>query len=132
MIGFGHLLVGGSALVFAVVMMAAGAAPDAGLGGVFLWLGLLLALVATAFTCTAILVLRRSPRGRGVSLVLSIVEVLAGVAMAVAAGGAVRSYGAFEPWRSPLLVPSTLLVVLGLAGIGLEVLWRRRHSTGSP
>ena len=126
MVGFAHLLVGGSALVLAVGMIGAGSAPDAGLGRVFLWLGLLLALAATAFTCTAVLVLRRSPGGRGASLVLSILEVLAGAAMAVGAAVAVRGYGAFEPWRSPLLVPSALLLVLGLLGLRLEVR-RRRH-----
>jgi hypothetical protein len=118
-IGLGHLLVGGAALVLAGVMIVAGRAPNAELEGVFLGLGLLLALAATVFTCTAVLVLRRAHDGRGgvLSLTLSIVELVAGAAMAAALAVAVQGYGAFEPWRSPLLLPSALLVALGLAGL---------------
>ncbi|XGX79792.1 hypothetical protein LQK93_02608 [Terrabacter sp. BE26] len=126
-ISLGHVLVGGAALVFAGVMIFAGRAPDAGLGGVFVGLGLLLALAAGLFTYAAVLVLRRAHHGRGgqLSLTLSLVELVAGAAMAAAMGVAVQGYGAFEPWRSPLLVPSVLLVALGLAGLALEVVARR-------
>jgi drug/metabolite transporter (DMT)-like permease len=127
-IGLGHLVVGGTALAFAGVMIVAGRAPNAELDGVLLGLGLLLALAATVFTCTAFLVLRRAHEGRGgglLSLILSLVELVIGAAMAAALAIAVEGYGAFEPWRSPLLLPSALLVALGLAGLGLEVVARR-------
>lgn len=126
-ISLGHLLVGGAALVFAGVMTVAGRAPNAELDGALLGVGLVLALAATVFTCTAFLVLRRAHDGRGalLSLILSIVELVVGAAMAAALAIAVQGYGAFEPWRSPLLLPSALLVALGLAGLGLEVGGRR-------
>jgi hypothetical protein len=108
-------------------MIVAGRAPNAELEGVLLGLGQLLALVAMGFTCTAIVVLRRAHDGRGgwLSLSLSIVELVVGAAMVAALAVAVQGYGAFEPWRSPLLLPSTLLVALGLAGLGVEILARR-------
>lgn len=127
LINLGHLLVGGAALVLAGVMIVAGRAPSAELEGVLLALGLLLALVAMGFTCTAIVVLRRAQEG-GVgwlSLTLSIVELVVGAAMAAALAVAVQGYGAFEPWRSPLLLPSALLIALGLAGLGVELLAHR-------
>lgn len=129
MINLGHLLVGGAALVFAGVMIVAGRAPNAELDGVLLGLGQLLALAATVFTCTALLALRRAHDGRGgvLSLILSIVELVVGAAMAAAVAVAVQGYGAFEPWRSPLLLPSVLLVALGVAGLGVEVVVRRRE-----
>ena len=119
-ISFGHLLVGGAAFVFAGLMIVAGADSRAELGGVFLPMGLLLAVAAGVFTYTVATVLRRG-RGdrRGPSLILSIVELLAGAALASGVIVAVQSYG--EPWRSPLLPPSVLLVALGLAGLALEV-----------
>jgi drug/metabolite transporter (DMT)-like permease len=119
-IGVGHLLVGGAALVFAGVMIVTGADSGAELGGVFLPLGLLLALAAGVFTYTAATVLRRRRGDRyGPSLILSIVELLAGAALASGLIVAVQSYG--DPWRSPLLPPSVLLVALGLAGLVLEL-----------
>lgn len=127
LINLGHLLVGGAALVLAGVMIVAGRAPNAELEGVLLGLGLLLALVAMGFTCTAIVVLGRAPDG-GVgwlSLTLSIVELVVGAATAAALAVAVQGYGAFEPWRSPLLLPSALLLALGLAGLGVELLAHR-------
>jgi drug/metabolite transporter (DMT)-like permease len=129
-ITFGHLLVGGAALVFAGVMIIAGSAPDAGLGGVALPLGLLLALAATVFTYTAVMVLRRAPEDRrGSSLILSVVELVAGAATSAGVVAAVRSYG--EPWRSPLFLPSALLLALGLAGLLLAVLAQRQHAPGT-
>ena len=129
-VSLGHVLVGGAALVFSGVMVFGGREPDAGLGGVFVGLGLLLALAAALFTYVAVLGLRRTHDGRGgpVSLALSVVELVAGAAMAAAMGVAVQGYGAFEPWRSPLLLPTVLLVALGLAGLSLEVV-SRRHQT---
>ena len=126
-ISLGHLLVGGAALVFAGVMIVASRAPNAELGTVLLGLGLLLALVATLFTCSAVLVLRgANDSGAGLmSLILSMVELVVGAAMAAALAVAVQGYGAFEPWRSPLLLPSALLVALGLAGLALEFVARR-------
>lgn len=119
-ISCGHLLVGGSALVFAGVMIVAGRDPEAGLGGVLLGLGLILAVAAALFTFAAVLVLRAGLNRRGsLSLVLSIVELLTGAAMAAGVAVAVQGYGAFEPWRSPILLPAVLLVALGLAGLRL-------------
>jgi hypothetical protein len=125
-ISFGHLLVGGAALVFAGVMIVAGRRPSAGLDSVFLGLGLSIALAATLFTCSAVFGLRRARDGRGglLSLILSIVELVVGAALAAALAVAVQGYGAFEPWRSPLLLPSAVLVALGLAGLRVEVLAR--------
>ncbi|GAA2020296.1 hypothetical protein GCM10009740_05840 [Terrabacter terrae] len=133
-ISLGHVMVGGAALVLSGAMMIMGRAPNAGLGGVFLGLGLLLALAAVLFTYVAVLVLRRAPEGRGglLSLTLSVVELVAGAAMAAAMGVAVQGYGAFEPWRSPLLLPTVLLVALGLAGLSLEVVSRRHEATDLP
>lgn len=126
-IGLGHVVVGGAALVVAAVMILAGRAPDAGLGGVWLGLGLWLALAAALFTGSALLALRRVHEGRegSLSIVLSVVELVAGVAAGAGLVVAVRGYGAFEPWRSPLLLPSALLVALGLAGLGPGVSARR-------
>jgi hypothetical protein len=130
MVSLGHLLVGGAALVFAGVLTVAGRAPNAELDGVLLGLGLLLALAATVFTGTAVVVLRRAQDSLGgsLSLLLSIIELVVGAVMAGALAVAVQGYGAFEPWRSPLLLPSALLVALGLTGLRLEVLARRRDS----
>lgn len=129
-IRIGHVLMGGAALVFSGVMMFAGRAPNAGLGGVFVGLGLLLALAATLFTYVAVLLILQGHDGRGgsLSLILSVVELLAGAAVAAGLGNAVQGYGSFEPWRSPLLLPTVLLVAFGLAGLALEVV-ARRHQT---
>lgn len=126
-IRLGHLLAGVAALVFAGVMIVAGRAPNAELDGVLLGLGLLLALAAALFTGSAVLGLRRAHDGRGglLSLILSTVELVVGAAMAAALAVAVQGYGAFEPWRSPLLLPTALLVALGVAGLGVEVVARR-------
>jgi hypothetical protein len=66
--------------------------------------------------------LRRAPGGRGgsLSVMLIMVELALGAGMAAALAVAVQGYGAVEPWRSPLLWPSALLIVLGLAGLGVE------------
>jgi peptidoglycan/LPS O-acetylase OafA/YrhL len=119
-VSVGHLLVGGAAFAFAGVMIVAGSDSGAELGEVLLPLGLLLSLAAGVFTYTAAMVLRGAPRDRHVpSLILSIVELLAGAALASGVVVAVQSYG--DPWRSPLLLPSVLLLVLGVAGLSLEI-----------
>jgi len=101
-------------------MIVAGADPNAELGGVLLPLGLVLALAAAVFAYTAVMVMRRAPEERhSLSLGLSIVELLLGGALVVGLIAALRSYG--EPWRSPLLLPSALLVALGLAGLRVEL-----------
>lgn len=141
-VSIGHVLVGGAALVFAGVLIAAGSAPNAELGGVLLPLGLLLALAATAFTFTAVKSLRRAPEDRGrLSVVLSIVELLAGAAMAAGlanahSGGPATypgpppgAFGSIDVFRDPLLLPAALLLALGLAGLGLEVMSRRSAIT---
>jgi drug/metabolite transporter (DMT)-like permease len=123
-ISVGHLLVGGAACVLAGVLIVAGSDSRAELEGVLLPLGVLLALAAAVFTYAAGMVLRRAPGDRhGPSLILSIIELLVGGALASGVFVAVQSYG--EPWRSPLLLPSVLLVALGLAGLALEVVARR-------
>ena len=130
LINLGHLLVGGAALVLAGVMILAGRAPNAELEGVLLGMGLLLALVAMGFTFTAIVVLRRARDG-GVgrlSLTLSIVELVVGAALAAALAVAVQGYGSLEPWRSPLFLPAALLVALGGAGVGADLLAHRSET----
>ena len=104
------------------VLIVAGRAPDAELGSVLVGLGLLLALAAAGFTCTAVVALRRAQDGHGglLSLILSIVELAVGAALAAATAVAVQGYGDLEPWRSPLLLPSALMLALGLAGLGVE------------
>jgi hypothetical protein len=124
---FGHLLVGLASLVVAGAMVMIGRAPGAELEGVLTGLGVILAMPAAAFTCAAVVLLRcAKDDGRGwLSLVLSIVELGLGLALVVSCATAVRGYGVFQPWRSPLLPPSVLLVALGLAGIALEVVGHR-------
>ena len=127
LINLGHVLVGGAALVFAGVLLAASQAPNAELDAVFVGSGLLLALAAVGFTCTAIVALRRARDGHGglLSLILSVVELAVGAALAAATAVAVQGYGDFEPWRSPLLLPSALLLALGVAGLAVEVVAHR-------
>jgi hypothetical protein len=137
-IGLGHLLTGGAALVFAGALVVAGWSPMAELEGVLLPLGLLLALVAGVFVYTAAIVLRRAPdERRGPALVLSTVELLVGAALAVGVmngragspadfpGPPPNAHGPDVEWSDPIFVSSVLLVVLGLAGLGLEVASRR-------
>lgn len=126
-VSIGHLLVGGAALAFAVVLIAASTAPNAELDGVLIVPGLLLAVTAGAFIWGAVLARRRARRGRGgsLSLILSVVELGVGGALAWGLVVAVQGYGAFEPWRSPLLLPTAVLLGLGLWGVGLAVGGRR-------
>lgn len=122
MVWLGHALAGVAALVVAGTLVLAGAKPNAGLGAVFLGLGLALALAAAVFLYAALLVLRGgTQRGARLSLVLSIVELAVGVGLTGGLVVAVQGYGTFEPWRSPLLVPSALLLLLGLTGVAVEV-----------
>jgi hypothetical protein len=122
-VSIGHLLVGAAALIFAGVLIVAGSDPLAELGTLLLPQGLLLVLVAGVFTYTAVMVLRRAPEDRrGPSLILSIIELAVGAALVAGLVAAVQSYGVFAPWHSPLLLPSVLLVALGLTGLGLEIM----------
>lgn len=122
-VSLGHLLVGAAAVAFAVVLIVASRAGE--LDGILLGAGLVLALAGAVFTWTAIVALRRGRDGGGLSLSLSLAELVGGAAMAVGMAIAVQGYGAFEPWRSPLMLPSALLIALGLGGLRLEVV--RRH-----
>jgi hypothetical protein len=127
MIALGHVVVSGAALVFAGVLIQTGRAPTAELEGVLVWPGLLLALVALAFGLAAVLVLRGARAGRHAALsrILTSFELVAGVVLAWALVVAVQGYGAFEPWRSPLLLPSAVLILLGLSGLWLDIVDRR-------
>ncbi|MEO6019857.1 MAG: hypothetical protein ABIP45_06380 [Knoellia sp.] len=122
-VSLGHLLVGTAAIAFAVVLIVSSRAGE--LDGILLGAGLVLALAGAVFTWTAIVALRRGRDGGGLSLSLSLAELVGGAAMAVGMAIAVQGYGAFEPWRSPLMLPSALLIALGLGGLRLEVV--RRH-----
>jgi hypothetical protein len=120
-----HLLVGAAIMAFAIVLIVAGRAPGSELDGVLLGWGLMIALTGAAVTAAAVLALRRGQDGGSLSLVLSIAEVVAGATLGVALAIAVQGYGAFEPWRSPLLLPAVLLLALGLTGLRLEGSGRR-------
>ncbi len=60
----------------------------------------------------------RGGRGGSASLILSVIEVVAGVALTVGVVVAVQGYAAFAPWRSPLLLPAVLCLAVGLGGVG--------------
>lgn len=119
LVGLGNVAVGMGAMVSAGVLISAGTRPDAGLGAVAVLPGVLLGLAALAFTGAAVRALRhgRSRRSSADRRVLALVEIAAGTALAAAVAVALPGYGAFEPWRSPLLLPSVVLLVLGLAGL---------------
>ncbi|MGO4340176.1 hypothetical protein [Pedococcus sp. 2YAF34] len=123
--GYGHLVVGAAALVFAGSMIITARGPRAELGGAFLVPGIVLALAAAAFTAAALRVVARPRAGRaGPLLVLSTIELVAGTATTVGLVVATTSYGEIAPWRSPLLLPSVLLLALGVTGIRMEVAHR--------
>ena len=75
----------------------------------------MLVLAGAVFTGVAATVLRDSRRDVGGyrSGALGVVEIVVGVGLAAATAVAVRGYGAFEPWRSPLLLPTVLVLTLG-------------------
>ncbi len=127
LVSLGHLLVGAAAIAFAVVLIVASGAGE--LDEILLGPGLVLAMAGAAFTWTAIVALRRGRGGGGLSLSLSLAELVGGAAMAAGMATAVQGYGAFEPWRSPVMVPSALLIALGLGGLRLEVVRRRLNAT---
>ncbi len=118
-IGLGHLLLGGAALVFGGVLVATALSPSAELEGALIAPGLLLVLAGAVFTGVAATVLRDSRRDVGGyrSGALGVVEIVVGVGLAAATAVAVRGYGAFEPWRSPLLLPTVLVLTLGTAAV---------------
>lgn len=126
-VSLGHLLVGAAAIAFAVVLIVASRAGE--LDGILLGAGLVLGLAGAVFTWTAIVALRRGRDGGGLSLSLSLAELVGGAAMAAGMAIAVQGYGAFEPWRSPLMLPSALLIALGLGGLRLEVVRRRLNTS---
>ena len=123
-LGLGHLVVGAAAIVLGGVCVVTASSPGAELEGVLLVPGLLLIASGLAFGYAALRSLRSAP-GSVLPLVLALVELVTGAAMIAGVAVAVRSYGAFEPWRSPLLVPSLLLIALGLSG-ALRALDARR------
>jgi hypothetical protein len=131
LVGVGNVGVGMGALVFAGVLISAGTRPDAGLGGVAVLPGVLLGLAALAFTGAAVRAVRHrgSRRSAAVRRVLALVEIAAGTALAGAVALALPGYDAFEPWRSPLLLPSVALLVLGFAGLAAV---RDPHSRVEP
>jgi len=126
-LGLGHLLVGAAATVFGAVLVITSRAPGAELETVLLGPGLLLAAVGLAFGYAAVHTLRAARDGQAdsLSLALSVIELAVGVALAVGVVVAVQGYGVFEPWRSPLLVPSIVLTALGLWGALHAIATRR-------
>ncbi len=123
-VSLGHLLVGAAAVAFAIELIVSSRASE--LDGVLLGAGLVLALTGVVFTWTAVVAIRRGADGEALSLILSLTELVAGAAMAAGLAIAVQGYGAFEPWRSPLMLPSALLVALGLSGLRLKRVRRRQ------
>ncbi|MEO7754485.1 MAG: hypothetical protein ABIS35_13830 [Terracoccus sp.] len=118
-IGVGHLLLGVAALVVAGVMLKTALAPGAELEGALVAPGLALAVAGVVFTGMAVAALRAVRRGRdggGLSMTLGVVEIVIGLGLAAAVAVAVAGYGAFEPWRSPFLLPSVLVLALGVGG----------------
>jgi len=117
-----HLLVGFTALGFGIVLVVAGRARDAELEGVLIGPGVVLTVVALAFLAGGLRVLRRcgADQGAGMSRILSVLELIAGVALA---GGVLSSVPGGEnvsAWRSPVLVPSLVLGALGGWGLWLS------------
>ena len=126
-LGLAHVLVGVAAVIFGGVLVVASRAPGAELETVLFGPGLLLAAVGLAFGYAAVHTLRAARNGHAdsLSLPLSVIELAVGVALAAGVVAAVRSYGVFEPWRSPLLVPSIVLTALGLWGALHAIATRR-------
>lgn len=116
--GLAHLLVGAATVVFGGILLFTSKAPGAELETVLLVPGLLLALAGLAFCFAAVRAVGEARQGHAgpLSSALSVIELVAGVAMFGGVAVAVQSYGVFEPWRSPLLVPAVVLTALGLAG----------------
>lgn len=127
-VALGHVATGVAALVLAAVLVVASQQPNAELGGVLLVPAVLLGLLGLLFTTVAVTVLRdpRDHRARSRSLVLSVTELAVGLLLTWAVIMAGQGYGAFEPWRSPLLIPAAALLGLGLWGVILEVAQRTR------
>ena len=112
-LGIGHLLVGLATVVLGVVLVVTSRSPGAELETVLFTPGLVLVVVGLVFAYAAV----RSARAAHPSalrVALGIVEIVTGAAMFAAMAVAVSGYGAFAPWRSPLLVPSLLLITLGV------------------
>ncbi|MFM6848949.1 MAG: hypothetical protein ACKOVB_07570 [Terrabacter sp.] len=112
-LGVGHLTVGAATVVLGLIFVVTSRSPGAELETVLLVPGLVLVALGVAFSYAALRSLRSSRPG-ALPLLLSVVEIVTGSVMFAAMAVAVRGYGAFQPWRSPLLVPSLLLIALGV------------------
>ena len=114
-----HLIVGLVALGFALVLVVASRAPGAELETVLIGPGIVLTVLALAFLAGAVRVLRCRGAEDGIRMSrnLSVVELLAGVALAWGVVSAVVGGENLGAWRSPVLVPSLVLVSLGAWGL---------------
>jgi hypothetical protein len=112
-LGVGHLLVGGATVVLGIAFVVTSRSPGAELETVLFTPGLVLVAAGLLFAYAAWRSLRRAPIG-SLAVSLGVIEIITGAAMFAAVAVAVRGYGTFAPWRSPLLVPSLLLITLGV------------------
>ena len=112
-LGVGHLAVGAATAVLGIVFVVTSRSPGAELETVLLVPGLLLVVLGAAFAYAALRGLR-SARAGALPLALGVIELVTGAGLFAGAAVAINGYGAFEPWRSPLLLPSLLLIALGL------------------
>ena len=112
-LGIGHLLVGLATVVLGVVLVVTSRSPGAELETVLFAPGLVLVVVGLVFAYAAVRS-ARAARPSALRVALGMVEIITGAAMFAAMAVAVSGYGAFAPWRSPLLVPSLLLITLGV------------------
>ncbi|MGO4597389.1 hypothetical protein [Terrabacter sp. 2RAF25] len=111
-LGVGHLVVGAAGFAFGGFLVVASQAPGAELETALFLPGLAIMAVGLAFACAALFSFR-SPGGP-LHVVLGVLEFFTGAGLLAGAAVAISGYGAFEPWRSPLLVPSLVLIALGL------------------
>ena len=112
-LGIGHLLVGLATVVLGVVLVVTSRSPRAELETALFAPGLVLVVVGLVFAYAAVRSARAAPPS-ALRVALGMVEIVTGAAMFAAMAVAVSGYGAFAPWRSPLLVPSLLLITLGV------------------
>jgi hypothetical protein len=117
-LGLAHLVVGAATVVLGGVAVYTSQAPGAELEGALIGPGVLLTLAGLAFCYAAVQTVRRARHGHvgRLSPALSGIELVAGIALLGGVVAAVQAYGVFEPWRSPLLLPSVALTALGLLG----------------
>ena len=112
-LGIGHLLVGLATVILGVVLVVTSRSPGAELETVLFTPGLVLVVVGLAFAYAAVRSVRVG-RPSALRVALGIVEIVTGAGLFAAMAVAVGGYGAFAPWRSPALVPSLLLITLGV------------------